>query len=470
MTTSFETPSAIPQGPPQASLPVSSTLPLGDDGTGQAGIVDFVRIVNRRWPIIVAAMLLGLLGAGAVSAMSPPEYHSSTRVLVGTCAEGSIEQAYQCGMFTKDRALSYAALVTSDVLAQRVVDDLKLDRPAVDVANQITAVAEPETALIEVTVTDGNPDEARRMADSAGRQFVSLVAEVELRNTGQQNNPFTNLTIVEAAKVATKTGSSLQINLLLGTLAGLVIGVLAALVRDRLDTTVNGPDDVEGAGLPVLCEPPHAASTTWQDGDDRVEAFRRLRMSVGEPGRVLTVVGVDSQDSAFAAAVDLGRASAEAGARMLLVNADMRTGQNFGAAPSSHHGLADLLREPEMTIAIAERLPTWNNPAIHILGAGAVPPGTTATALLASGHLPKVLESLRGEFDLVVVYAAPVLKAADAAIVSAASDGAIVVADSGRTSKEDVAAAVATLHGTGARTLGAILTAGAATLKLRTGK
>jgi capsular polysaccharide biosynthesis protein len=430
----------------------------GDDDGNQAGLVDFVKVVARRWPIIIAAMLLGLLGAGAVSVASPPEYHSSTRVLVGTCAEGSIEQAYQCGMFTKDRALSYAALVTSDVLAQRVVDDLQLGQPAGDVASKITATAEPETALIEITVTDSNPDEARRMADSAARQFVQMVAEVELRNTGQTNNPFTNLTVVEAAKEASKTGSSTQVNLLFGAFAGLVLGVLGAVVRDRLDSKVYSPDDVEESGLPVLCEPPSSTTGAWADGDDRVEAFRRLRMSVGGPGSVVTVVGVDSQEAAFSAAVDLSRAASEAGNRLLLVNADMRTGQNFGTVPSSHHGLADLLREPEMTIAIAERLPTWNNPAIHILGAGVVPAGTTATALLASGHLPKVLDSLRDEFDMVVVYAAPVLKAADAAIVSAASDGALLVIEEGGTAKTDVENSVAALRGTGAHTIGAILT------------
>ena len=432
--------------------------PVGDDENNQAGILDFMRVVARRWPIIVAAMLLGLLGAGAVSAASPPEYHSSTRVLVGTCAEGSIEQAYQCGMFTKDRALSYAALVTSDVLAQRVVDDLQLGEPAGDVASKITATAEPETALIEITVTDRNPDEARRMADSAARQFVQMVAEVELRNTGQTNNPFTNLTVVEAAKEASKTGSSTQVNLLFGAIAGLVLGVIGAVVRDRLDSKVYSPDDVEESGLPVLCEPPNSATNAWQDGDDRVEAFRRLRMSVGGPGSVVTVVGVDSQEAAFSAAVDLSRAASEAGNRLLLVNADMRTGQNFGTVPSSHHGLADLLREPEMTIAIAERLPTWNNPAIHILGAGVVPAGTTATALLASGHLPKVLDALRGEFDMVVVYAAPALKAADGAIVSAASDGALLVVEEGGTAKADVENSVTALRGTGAHTIGAILT------------
>ena len=449
-------------------VPPSPTS-LGDDGTSQAGLVDFARLVARRWPVIIAAMLLGLLGAGAVSAATPPEYRSSTRVLVGTCAEGSIEQAYQCGMFTKDRALSYAALVTSDVLAQRVVDDLQLGEPAGEVASKITATAEPETALIEITVTDRSPDEARRMADSAARQFVQMVAEVELRNTGQTNNPFTNLTVVEAAKEASKTGSSTPVNLLFGAFAGLVIGVLGAIVRDRLDSTVHTPDDVEGAGVPVLCEPPNRATTAWVDGDDRVEAFRRLRMSVGGPGSVLTVVGVDSQEAAFSAAVDLSRAAGEAGSRLLLVNADMRTGQTFGTVPSSHHGLADLLREPETTISIAERLPTWNSPAIHILGAGVVPAGTTATALLASGHLPKVLESLRGEFDLVVVYAAPVLKAADAAIVSAASDGALLVVEAGGTAKDDVEKSLSTLRGTGAHVLGAILTTRRRAARIKTG-
>jgi receptor protein-tyrosine kinase len=432
--------------------------PPADESTNEAGLVEFVRLISRRWPIIAIAVLVGVVGAGVVSLLSPPSYHSSTRVLVGTCAEGSIEQAYQCGMFTKDRALSYAALVSSDVLAQRVVDDLHLNTAANDVASKITAIAEPETALIEITVTDSDPDEARRMADSAGRQFVQMVGEVELRNSGQQSNPFTNLTIVEAAKVAATAGSTTLMNLAFGALAGLVVGLIAAIVRDRLDSKVGSAASVENAGVPVLAEPPHDAAVSWTDGDERVEEFRRLRMSVATSGRVVTVMGAHTPEAAFSTAVDLGRAASEAGARMLLVNADMRTGKGFDSAPSSHQGLADLLREPDMTVAVAERLPTWNSPSIHILGAGTVPTGTTATSLLSTGNLPKVLESLRQEFDVVVVYAAPVLDAADAAIVGAATDGAILVVEAGETKLADVGESVATLHAAGATTLGAVLT------------
>lgn len=435
-----------------------SVTPPSDGEASQTGLIDFVRLIARRWVIVVGAVVLGVIGAGVVSALSPPSYDSSTRVLVGTCAEGSIEQAYQCGMFTKDRALSYAALVTSDVLAQRVVDDLQLKSAANDVASKITAVAEPETALIEITATAGDPEEAQRMADSAARQFVQMVGEVELRNSGQQSNPFTNLTVIEAAKAAAKAGSTMLMDLAFGAIAGLLVGIIIAIVRDRLDGRVRSSGSVEAAGLPVLAEPPHDPSVKWEDGNQRVEAFRRLRMSLAENGRVVTVVGVRSPDAAFATAVDLGRAAAEAGSRLLLVNADMRTGEGFATVPTSHQGLADLLREPEMTISVAERLPTWNSPAIHILGAGVVPAGTTATALLSSGRLPKVLDALRGEFDLVIVYAAPVLEAADAAIVGAATDGAVLVVEAGDTKLEDVGAAVTTLHAAGTTTLGAVLT------------
>ncbi len=234
--------------------------------------------------------------------------------------------------------------------------------------------------------------------------------------------------------------------------------MIAALVRDRLDSKVGAAASLEQSGVPVLAEPPHDASVAWTDGDERVEEFRRLRMSVAGNGRIITVVGARTPEAAFATAVDLGRAASEAGARMLLVNADMRTGKGFAAVPSSHQGLADLLRQPEMTIAVAERLPTWNSPSIHILGAGVVPPGTTATALLSTGNLPKVLESLRQEFDIVVVYAAPVLDAADAAIVGAATDGAILVVESGETKTDEVGESIATLRAAGATTLGAVLT------------
>lgn len=446
------------------SIPVrASRTQTEEPAPEKTGLTESIGLISRRWPILVAALALGVIGAGLVSMLVRPQYHSSTRVLVGTCAEGSIEQAYQCGLFTKDRALSYASLVTSDLLAQRVIGDLRLDRSPNEVASKITATAEPETALIEIIVTDEDAATARLMADSAARQFVQMVAEVELRNSGQRDNPFTNLTVVEAAKEASQTGSTTEMNLLFGAVGGLVIGLIAAIIRDRLDTKVHGAEQVSAAGLTPLGEVPvDAGNGEWVDhGDPRVEGFRRLRVVLRGFGQVMVVTGPHAGVGACEAAIDLARANAEAGAKVLLVNADMHgEGPALGRF-STHPGLAEMLSGDMSEQWLTNCVTTWNHPSISVLGPGMVPESSSATALLASGRFGRVLEMLRQEFDLVIVYAAPVLDSADATVVGSASDAVVLVARADTTTATDLTAGADALRASGATVLGALLTTSA---------
>ena len=450
-----------------SASPAGSAVGMpADEERRSNGLIEFKGLFARRWLIMVAGIVLGVLGAGVVSMLVvQPQYRSSVRVLIGTCSAGSVEQAYQCGMFTKARAPSYVALATSDLLAQRVIADLRLDRSVSDVESIITATAPPEESLIEIAVTDSNASDARKIADSAAKQFVQLVAELESRIPfSERSDPFINLTVVDSPKEGWRIGSSTTAKLLLGAAAGLVIGLIAAIVRDRSDTKVRRAEQVSAAGLTVLGASPRTSnlSAEWvKHGNERVDAFRRLRLATSGHGQVVAVVGPRPGAGAAPAAVDLARASVEAGAKVVLVNAEMNADMKKGGPAIgqgvTEHGLADLLRDPDSTTAQFDGFYTWNSPAIDVLGPGCVAECFSSVTMFASGRFQRVLDRLREEFDLIIVYSAPVLDSADAIVVGVAADSVILVIEIDETTEEDVGASADMLRSAGATVLGALL-------------
>jgi receptor protein-tyrosine kinase len=414
------------------------------------------------------------------STLVPPEYRSSARILVGTCASGSLEQAYHCGLFTLDRTESYAALAVSDVLAQRVIDELQLDRSAADLAGSIEATAKSEEAVIEIAVTDSNANDATRIADSAARQFVEMITRFEVRNsqpTGdaalgdtlwldnpagevppENADPFINLTIVDAPHHALKVGPGTILTLLFGAIAGLVVGLVAAAVRDRLDSKIHEPEQVTAAGVPVLGVSPRTrGNNEWTNGDDRIDAFRRLRLATADGGQVVAIVSPRRGTDAAAAAVDYARASAEAGANVLLVDAETAQAGFAIGERDTELGLADLLRDPDGSNAQLQAVYAWNSPAIRVLGPGVVTQDPPGMPMFAEGRLRRVVDRLRYEYDLIVVNCPPALDSAEAIVIGDAADAVILVVRVGETTEQDVATAGDMLRAGGATVLGALV-------------
>src|SRR5688572_21403298 len=139
---------------------------------------DYLRAVRRQWWMVVTAVVLGVGAGVGVTAMTPPEYAASATFFVGTQTKG-VADAYQGSLFSQQRIKSYADLLSSDRLAQAMVDDDSMGLSADQIRGKITATAIPDTVLLEATVTDGSRTRALRLTQSMARQFVNLVRSLE---------------------------------------------------------------------------------------------------------------------------------------------------------------------------------------------------------------------------------------------------------------------------------------------------
>lgn len=254
-------------------------------------------------------------------------------------------------------------------------------------------------------------------------------------------------------------------DLILAIVAGLVLALGFVFLLDYLDDTVKTPDDVtEKLQLPLLGLSPKVAGNSQpllsRDAPhDFQESFRSLRTALlfsrgSERTRTVMVSSAQPLEGKTTTSCNIALALAIGGARVLLVDADMRR-------PSIHrtlglennrglsHVLSGQARLHDVTIAL-------QNPALTVVTAGVPPPNPSE--LLGSDAMPALIDEVRrGQFDWVIIDTPPVLPVTDGVVLSPLVDGVVFVIGAEMTQRPHVARAVATLTGNGARMLGAVL-------------
>jgi receptor protein-tyrosine kinase len=425
---------------------------------------DYLRVIRRRWMLIVACVLVVTGVAAVVTFNTTPLYESKARLFISTVDE-STSTAYQGGLFATQRVASYADLVTGRELAQRVIDDLGLDVEAKDLTEQITATVVPETVILEISVQDPAPRRAQRIAKSASEQLKEFVSELETP-PGQSNAPI-KATVVDSASLPEVPVSPKPLrNLGLGLVLGLLLGLGLAVMRELLDTSVKSAEDVaEVTEAPVLGgilfdanAPKRPLLTDLDSHSPRVEAFRILRtnlqfVEIDRDRKVIVVTSSLPGEGKTSTATNVALALHTAGQRTLHVDGDMRRPQLaglFGLEPAV--GLTTVLLGRMDVVDAIQRHPSSG---LDVLTSGNLPPNPAE--LLQSQAMSQLLKQVREEYDMVVIDAPPLLPVTDAALIAAQVDGAVVVVRQGKTSRDQLHHSMERLDAVGARALGVAL-------------
>ena len=162
----------------------------------------------------------------------------------------------------------------------------------------------------------------------------------------------------------------------------------------------------------------------------KVEAFRALRSQLmlrwfdGDASRkILAIVSPDAKEGRSFIAANLAVVFAQLGERVLLVDADLRNpSQHALFGLNNRTGLSAVISDRQPAADI-ERVPGFEH--LSILPAGALPPNPME--LLARPRFPRLLEELKGRFDVILVDTPPFLQYADAQIVAVRAMGALMV-------------------------------------------
>ena len=433
-------------------------------------ILEYLAIWRRKWWLVATGVLLGLLTATAVCAFTRPQYVATTQLFVTTTGGASVVEAYQGNLFGQERVNSYAKLAASRNVAQRVIDQLQIDMPADDLMSRVDAVPDPNTVILTLSVRAPNPELARDLTNAVALQTAQVVEQLETSTRG--GSPAATAALFdEAAAPANASIPNWWRNLIIGGIAGLLLGLIAAIARDKLQgAVVNSADAIASADTTLIGSVPRDPFDAAQDGraptlkPEAVEAFRAIRTGVigagqASPTGALVVAGPVAGTGATTVSLGLAMAAAEAGRSVVIVDSDLRgrglsTMLGLGEAP----GLSDLLSGSGTSSAGQLALPTDTN-NLFVLPSGAI--SGNSSELLGIDAMKDAIKHLTAEYDFVVLDGAPVLPSSDTVVFANWTDGVLLVARTGKTSRDEVSRAAAKIRTARATVYGLVLTDGA---------
>ena len=451
----------------------------GDGGSAGNGMESALRsqgalaVVRRRWRWLVGLTVLGVLAALVWSMVTTPTYRSTGRIFFSLEYGDSAADLVQGSNYTQAQVASFAQLVDTPAVLQPVIDDLGLDLSPGQLADRVEAAAPVDTVIVEVSVTDTSPAQGAAIANAVIDSLSTVVEDLAPANA--QGRPTVRATTVADAVVPTRPAApDLWLALGVGLVAGLLLGAAAAAAREALDNRVRDAEVVaQLTQLPIIGTIParaHRSGTAVVVETDphspHAEAFRLLRTNlqfVDLPGagaedadRRLRVVAVTSSLSAegkSTIAANLAVALAETGARVLLVDADLR--RPSVADLLGIEGAVGLTTVLLGRVQVADVVQDWGAAGLQVLPSGPIPPNPTE--LLGSPAMRQLVDQLRASYDYVVVDTGPLLAVADAAVLSRVVDGSVVVANVTRVRRQQFTEALRTLAAVDGRVLGLVL-------------
>jgi capsular exopolysaccharide synthesis family protein len=264
-------------------------------------------------------------------------------------------------------------------------------------------------------------------------------------------------------------------NLALGVIGGLLLGLGAAFLAERLDPVHHSADELkEDTKLPLLGAIPWqkdlgtiekvitAALPQLTVGDRKIsigastsksgnenpsyynfspfsEAFRTLNTNIrllgsDSPLKSLVISSVSPGDGKTTVSMNIAKAAAGMGQRVLLVDADLRRPQVHPRLNlDNDHGLSNVIAEGLDWNEALQSLPRYEN--LSILTSGPIPPDPTR--LLSSQRMHDIIAQLQQDrtFDLIIYDLPPIAAFADAKILAAMATGLILVTKLGKTDR-----------------------------------
>jgi capsular polysaccharide biosynthesis protein len=442
---------------------------------------EFIAAVRGHWItfVLVTAVVLAL---GLTSILlSPAKFVSSTQLMVSI--EGSTTAAaYQNDDVVEGRINSYIPLLTSGVVAQRVVDTLGLPVTASELAAKITATrVPPRTSIIDVAVTDESPERARMIAQTLAREFIRYTEALETP-TGEDSHKV-HTTVVTAASEPHENRAERLLLALLAGIAALLMGAVAVWIRSRrTDPLVRNADQTAAAGAPVLGCVTAAPATSPDDlaEDDRprtrLQATTNRSGDAKDRGEVLALTSTDGEVETAPIASNLGRAMELAGMRPIELNACAQGAETTDDEPvdegstdiEANSDGADDKPEVNNTEANVDELidvgsATTNELSAPKIGADEISKvpsvNTPATDPNQMGTMvtPQLIDRLCSQYEQVIVAAPLLAPETGGSIPSGVAAQLLLALSIGETTRGDLSSAVEELRALGVPLTGAVL-------------
>ena len=376
----------------------------------------------------------------------------------------------------QDRRQAVVGLINREIatIKQKLNNQTQLQQEQLQAINE--EITSTQEKLQEWSGVTREYETIERQMTITVQQLNELLIQREaLRlEAAQKDAPWRLLTpIGEARKDAASTVNYIA----LGTLLGLLVGIAIALIIDQYQNLIYNPSKIqEITNRPILGIIPFDESnlnhsnkklsfqnvtkliqpsksdyqsskiqiyqqnaTLTNLSSPSIEAFRFLGANLSlhqveqqKDIHSLIITSAISGEGKSTVALNLAQAKAAMGAKVLIVEADMRSSNKLsnGMLSTANNGLSDLLSSDELSPKQVIRRSVLDK-NLYVLTSGNINNFDTSK-LLASPKMRNLMEELHLNFDLVIYDVASVVDYADVSLLANQTDGIILVTGLGK--------------------------------------
>lgn len=437
---------------------VLAERPESDADEGMT-LMDLIRIVGKHMFTAILVFVLVVVGVTAYTLTAQKKYMATAQLFASynnttaDALDSSVSSQSTAGTYIATQLKSYPDLVKTEAVLQPVIDELNDNSITTDdLATMVTATNPTDTYMLNVSVEATSPEQSAQLANEVS-QSLSRVVSSELYASGKKS--MVKLSVVQKAKTPISQSSpNTKLNIAVAVVAGIVLGIFAALVRDLLARKLqdlmdlqsidpNGSiagiipkDEVLNVTKPVIVTKPDSPIA---------EEFRRMRTNLsfvtskdGDKGRLIVITSSMPSEGKTTMSCNLAAALAENGASVLLIDADLRhpsVAKRLGLEGGV--GLAHVLSNQASVKDVVQRY--WK-PNLHIMPAG--PRIQNASVLLNSRIMHELVHQAVQQYDYVIIDTTPMSVANDAAVFGQMGNGVVMISARGVTYKSALRGAV----------------------------
>ena len=415
----------------------------------------------------IAAIIIAVSGVMIYDlAIKKPVYTAKTSVVIANSEDNkSAATTLNDVNVSQKLTTTYSEIAKSDLVLSEVISNLGISMDVKTLSKNVTVKPVDNTSILSISVKDLDPAQAARITNRIAVVFADKVMEIfKLENVSQ-------LSIAEEP-TAPSNNTTVRDAILAVAIAILLVAGFAFL-RFYLDDTVKHGDDIEKtfglvkAGrvtkVDVKKEDKGASELIVKDAPKSIvsENIKSLRTNlqftaVDKNLRTILVTSTNAGEGKSFISSNLAVSFAQADKRVLLVDCDLRKGRIHRLFKiANKEGLSNLLTGELRDAYDYIRKTNINN--LDIITCGTYPPNPSE--LLSSRKNKKLIENLRGKYDIIIFDGAPVGGLADSVILSSLMDETIIVTRDGATSKSDLMATKEALDKVGAKIAGVVFNA-----------
>lgn len=442
-------------------------------------LMRYVHAILKRWWMLGLIVVFAVGTAyGLTKYKSEFEYTATTKLIVNIKPTANQELLLNDVLGYAKVTKTYSEMIKTEVLANDVIDKLKLKITPPEFLKRISVAVVPDTQILSITAKHSDQKLVAQIADETARAFINrttVLMQVD------------NIVIYDHAadNPVVRTKPDMKLNVLLALVFAVGGGIFVIVAREHFDKTLKTRDEVRDLlGLPLLGEigiwkkrnKRRASSGT--DAAAHETAAARL-FGGAKPSKqhrtildnylglyhhlVPLVVLQEVKSICFASTVSgegrttvltrFGALLAQSGHRVLLIDADVE-------APSLHElfhlpagpGVAECLTgAADLSAAIGET---------QVFGLDVLPLGQLSQEALRalSGHaFKRLLREAQAEYDIVLIDGAPLDNSLLPQRIAPLCDGVLFIVGSGRAQRDEAILAVEALRHANAHLLGGVL-------------